>query len=131
LDLLLQQRFSIFFTIACAKTVAVVVLPSHFEATSLPFERPYFLMGLQFNFFGYSNAIFVTWWTKGFSNDHITTFGPRVTLTAFANASTPRFNPSRASISNFIFAILNLVLAFSSCLKDVFKHQNVLLIINL
>ncbi|MNF74123.1 hypothetical protein D3C84_561480 [compost metagenome] len=33
-------------------------------------------------------------------------FGPRVTFTAFANASTPRFNPSRASISNFIsFAI--------------------------
>jgi hypothetical protein len=37
-------------------------------------------------------------------------FGPRVTLTAFANASTPRFNPSRASISNFI-SFLNLVLA--------------------
>ena len=37
-------------------------------------------------------------------------FGPKVTLTAFANASTPRFNPSRASISNFIsFAILIFV----------------------
>ena len=34
-------------------------------------------------------------------------FGPKVTFTALANASTPRFKPSRASISNFIsFAIL-------------------------
>ncbi len=34
-------------------------------------------------------------------------FGPKVTFTAFANASTPRFKPSLASISNFIsFAIL-------------------------
>ena len=36
-------------------------------------------------------------------------FGPKVTFTAFANASTPRFNPSRASTSNFIsFAIFIL-----------------------
>jgi hypothetical protein len=44
-----------------------------------------------------------------------------------------RFNPSRASISNFIsFAILNLVLAFGSWLKDYFvfkQYPNVLLII--
>ena len=33
--------------------------------------------------------------------------GPKVTFTAFAKASTPRFNPSLASISNFIsFAIV-------------------------
>jgi hypothetical protein len=44
-------------------------------------------------------------------------FGPNVTFTALANASTPRFNPSRASISNFIsFAIFFNVYSFK-CLS--------------
>ena len=48
--------------------------------------------------------------TVGAPNDfEIITFlplGPNVTFTAFARASTPRFKPSLASISNFIsFAI--------------------------
>jgi hypothetical protein len=52
--------------------------------------------------------------TVGPPNDfEIITFlplGPRVTLTAFAKASTPRFNPSRASISNFMsFAIFYFI----------------------
>jgi len=39
--------------------------------------------------------------------------GPNVTFTAFANASTPRFKPSLASISNFIsFAICLYCLRF-------------------
>jgi hypothetical protein len=53
IGLLLQQRFSTFFTIL-VKTVAVVV-PSPakslvLEATSLPFELPCFLMGLSIQF---------------------------------------------------------------------------------
>ncbi len=40
-------------------------------------------------------------------NPQFLPLGPRVTLTEFARASTPRFKPSLASISNFIsFAIL-------------------------
>jgi hypothetical protein len=90
--------FQSFFTIVC-KTVAVVV-PSPAKSLVLrlllPFERPYFLMVFQFNFFGYSNAIFVTvGGPKDFPMITLRPFGPRVTLTAFANASTPRFNPSR------------------------------------
>ena len=40
-------------------------------------------------------------------------FGPNVTLTALANASTPRFIPSRASISNSIFFAIFFNLSYT------------------
>ena len=101
------------FTIAWAKTVAVVV-PSPaksfvFEATSLTIWAPIFSSSLSSSTsFATVTPSFVTW---GGPNDLLIItflpFGPKVTLTALANASTPFFKPSLASTSNFIsFAIL-------------------------
>ena len=102
------------FTIACAKTVAVVV-PSPaksfvLEATSLTICAPIFSRG-SFNSISLA-TVTPSLVTVGPPNDFpiitLRPFGPRVTFTAFANASTPRFKPSRASISNLIcFAIFN------------------------
>ena len=100
------------FTIACARTVAVVV-PSPakslvLEATSLTICAPIFSKGSANSIsFATETPSLVT---VGAPKDlEIITFlplGPKVTFTAFANASTPRFNPSLASISNFMsFAI--------------------------
>ncbi|MNE35329.1 hypothetical protein D3C80_1290810 [compost metagenome] len=101
------------FTISCAKTVAVVV-PSPakslvFEATSLTIWAPMFSsVSCNSISFATETPSFVTVGPpKDFPIITLRPFGPKVTFTAFANASTPRFKPSRASISNFIsFAIL-------------------------
>ena len=100
------------FTIACARTVAVVV-PSPakslvLEATSLTICAPIFSNG-SFNSISLA-TVTPSLVTFGPPNDFpiitFLPFGPSVTFTALANASTPRFKPSRASISNFIsFAI--------------------------
>ena len=93
------------FTMACAKTVAVVV-PSPawsavFEATSFTSCAPMFSTG---SFNSISRATdtpsLVTLGAPNFLS--ITTLrplGPRVTLTAFAKASTPLLRASRASVS--------------------------------
>ena len=101
------------FTMACANTVAVVV-PSPasspvLEATSFTNWAPMFWNGS-------SNSIslatvtpsFVIWGAPNFfSIITLRPLGPRVTLTASANSSTPFFNSSRAWILNLIsFAIV-------------------------
>ena len=106
------------FTIACAKTVAVVV-PSPARslvllATSFTICAPMFSKG-SFNSISFA-TVTPSLVTVGPPNDFpiitFRPFGPSVTFTAFANASTPRFNPSRASMSNLIsFAILLLLYA--------------------
>jgi hypothetical protein len=89
-----------------------VVVPSPakslvLELTSLPFEHPFQWIFQSISFA--TNTIFSNVCPpKAFP---IITLRPLVKsyFTAFANASTPRFNPSRASISNFIsFAIFSL-----------------------
>ena len=47
-------------------------------------------------------------------------FGPRVTFTAFARASTPLFIPSLAAISNSIFFAISTILS----LVDISKFTN-------
>ena len=101
------------FTIACAKTVAVVV-PS--PAWSLVLEATSFTICAPISSRASSNSIsFATETpslvTCGAPKDLLMItflpFGPKVTFTASANLSTPRFSPSRASMSNLIsFAIL-------------------------
>ncbi|MNE14535.1 hypothetical protein D3C80_1074160 [compost metagenome] len=79
-----------------------------FEATSLTICAPIFSNG-SFNSISLATVTpsLVTFGPpKAFPIITLRPFGPKVTFTAFANASTPRFKPSRASISNFIsFAI--------------------------
>ena len=104
------------FTIACANTVAVVV-PSPakslvLEATSLTICAPIFSNGSanSISFATETPSLVTVGPPKDFEIITFLPFGPNVTFTAFANASTPRFKPSRASISNFIsFAILIFV----------------------
>ena len=101
------------FTIACASTVAVVV-PS--PAKSLVLEATSFTIWAPIFSRGSANSISLATVTPslvmfGAPNDLLMiTFlplGPKVTFTALANASTPLFRPSLASISNFIsFAII-------------------------
>ena len=96
-------------TIDWARIVAVVV-PSPakslvLEATSLTIWAPIFSR-LSFSSISFATVTpsLVTW---GAPNDFpiitFLPFGPSVTFTALANASTPRLIPSRASISNSIF----------------------------
>ncbi|MDH6602683.1 hypothetical protein M2306_003377 [Myroides gitamensis] len=47
-------------------------------------------------------------------------FGPKVTLTAFAKASTPRFKPSRASMSNLNIFCHDLVLFYFVCYYSIY-----------
>ena len=100
-------------TMACARMVAVVV-PSPasspvLEATLLTSCAPVF-SNLSSSSISLATVTpsFVIWGAPNFFS--ITTlrpFGPRVTLTAFANWSTPCFIASRASILNLIsFAII-------------------------
>ena len=104
------------FTIACAKTVAVVV-PSPaksfvFEATSFTICAPIFSNGSanSISFATETPSLVTVGPPNDFEIITFLPFGPKVTFTAFANASTPRFKPSRASISNFIsFAIVIFV----------------------
>ena len=97
---------------ACANTVAVVVpspaISAVFEATSLTICAPMFSIGS-------FNSISLATETPSFVTDgepnflSITTlrpFGPKVTFTALAKASTPRFNPSRASTLYEIFLLI-------------------------
>src|SRR5690606_4959396 len=103
-------------TMAWAKTVAVVV-PSPawslvLEATSFTIWAPMFSRAS-------SNSIslatvtpsLVTWGApKDLLMITFLPLGPKVTFTASANLSTPRFRPSRASISNLMsFAIFCLI----------------------
>ena len=99
-------------TIACARTVAVVV-PSPaasavFDATSFNICAPIFSTG-SFNSISFATVTpsFVTLGAPYFlSIITFLPFGPNVTFTAFAKASTPFFNLSRASTLNKIsFAI--------------------------
>ena len=100
------------FTIACAKTVAVVV-PS--PARSLVLEATSFTICAPMFSKASSNSISLATETPSFVTTGapkdlliitLRPFGPKVTFTAFANASTPRLIPSLASRSNFIsFAI--------------------------
>ena len=97
------------FTIACANTVAVVVpspaISAVLEATSLTICAPIFSIAS-------SNSISFATVTPSLVIEgppnflSITTFlplGPNVTLTAFANASTPFLSESLASVLNVIF----------------------------
>ena len=102
-------------TIACAKTVAVVVpspaISAVFEATSLTICAPMFSIG-SFNSISLATETpsLVTAGEPNFLS--ITTFlpfGPKVAFTAFANASTPRFKPSRASTPYNIFLLITLI----------------------
>ena len=100
-------------TIACASTVAVVV-PSPatsavFEATSFNICAPIFSTGSCSSIsFATVTPSLVMWGAPNFLS--ITTFlpfGPKVTFTALAKASTPRFNPSRAvRLKSIFFAII-------------------------
>jgi hypothetical protein len=108
-----QQRFQTFFydslrqnSSGCSSVSAKSLV---LEATSFHLSTM-FSMDLSILFLCYT--IFSNVWSPKLFNNYITTF-PR--LLRFANASTPRFNPSRASISNFIsFAIF--ILYFSPTL---------------
>ena len=102
---------------ACASTVAVVV-PSPasspvLEATSLTSCAPMFWNGSSSST---SRATLtpslVIWGAPNFlSMITLRPFGPRVTFTASANASTPFLSSSRALISNFIsFAMMVIFL---------------------
>ena len=92
-------------TIACARTVAVVVpspaMSAVLEATSLTICAPIFSIGsLSSISFATVTPSLVTCGAPNFLP--ITTlrpFGPSVTFTAFANASTPFLSFSRASTS--------------------------------
>ncbi len=96
------------FTMACARTVAVVV-PSPawspvFEATSLTSCAPMFWNGSSSST---SRATvtpsFVMWGAPNFfSMITLRPLGPRVTFTASASASTPFLSSSRALILNLI-----------------------------
>ena len=97
------------FTIACAKMVAVVV-PSParslvLEATSFTICAPMFSRASSSSIsLATVTPSFVTCGApKAFPIITFRPFGPRVTLTAFARASTPLLIPSLASISNSIF----------------------------
>ncbi len=98
-------------TMACANTVAVVVpspaLSAVLEATSRNNCAPMFsTLSDNSTSFATVTPSFVTCGAPNFLS--ITTFlpfGPSVTLTASAKASTPRFNFSRASALNEIFLL--------------------------
>ena len=112
------------FTIACAKTVAVVV-PSPakslvLEATSFTICAPIFSSGSNnsISFATVTPSLVTTGAPKDLLIITFLPLGPSVTFTAFANASTPLFRPSRASISNLIsFAIMKI-------LYKIFKSQS-------
>ena len=103
-------------TIACASTVAVVV-PSParslvLDATSLTICAPIFSSSFSNSIsFATVTPSFVTCGPpKDLLRITFLPLGPRVTLTEFARASTPFFNPSLASISNLIsFAIFKIL----------------------
>ncbi len=107
------------FTMDCAKTVAVVV-PSPaksfvLEATSFTIWAPMFSKG-SLNSISLA-TVTPSFVTTGAPKDLLIItflpFGPKVTLTAFARASTPLLMPSRASISNFMsFAIFKLIFVY-------------------
>ena len=107
------------FTIACARTVAVVV-PSParslvLDATSFTICAPIFSRASSSSIsFATVTPSFVTCGApKDLLIITLRPFGPKVTFTAFANASTPRLILSRASTSNFIsFAIFLNALSF-------------------
>ena len=98
--------------ISCARTVAVVV-PSPawsavLEATSFTNCAPMFSIGSSNSIsFATDTPSFVIWGTPNcFCRITFLPFGPSVTFTAFANLSTPSFNPLLTSVSNLIiFAI--------------------------
>ena len=96
-------------TMDCASIVAVVV-PSParsfvLDATSFTICAPMFSrLSLSSISLATVTPSLVTWGApKDFPIITFLPFGPNVTLTALARASTPRFIPSRASISNSIF----------------------------
>ena len=105
--------------IACASTVAVVVpspaISAVLEATSLTICAPMFSIG-SFSSISFATVTpsFVICGAPNFLL--IITFrpfGPKVTFTAFAKASTPVFNFSRAStLNNISFAILFFIRIF-------------------
>ena len=97
------------FTMAWARMVAVVV-PSPakslvLEATSFTICAPMFsrVSSSSISLATVTPSL-VTWGApKALLMMTLRPFGPRVTFTALANASTPRFIPSLAAISNSIF----------------------------
>ena len=106
--------------IACANTVAVVV-PSPawslvLEATSFTIWAPMFSIA-SFNSISLATVTpsFVICGAPNFlSMMTLRPFGPRVTFTALANASTPFFKPSRASQLYLIsFAIIIMFFLFN------------------
>ena len=105
--------------IACAKTVAEVV-PSPaksfvFDATSLTICAPIFskVSSSSISFATVTPSFVIDGPPNCLSITTFLPFGPRVTFTAFAKASTPFLSESLASVSNVIFfAIFKL---FNDC----------------
>ena len=103
--------------IACASTVAVVVpspaISAVLEATSFTICAPIFSMG-SFNSISLATvtpSLVICGAPNFFPITTFRPFGPKVTLTAFAKASTPAFSFSLASMSNKIsFAMLNYLI---------------------
>jgi len=96
-------------TMAWASTVAVVVpspaMSAVLLATSFSIWAPMFSTG-SFRVISFATVTpsLVTWGAPNFlSMITLRPLGPRVTFTAFARWSTPRFKRSRASMSNWMF----------------------------
>ena len=101
--------FKPFDIIACANTVAEVV-PSParsfvFEATSLTICAPMFsnVSSNSISFATVTPSLVMEGPPNCLSITTFLPFGPNVTLTALASASTPFFRASLASVSNVIF----------------------------